>query len=85
MGKALLAHSAPLAAPKSPVLRGRLRYLPSSHEPHDLQPAYLKNNAEQDRVPGLCPRESAICCYLGNGFFQGRTDLDCSHAGVATP
>lgn len=37
MGKALLAHSVPLASPESPVLRARLRYLPSSREAHDLR------------------------------------------------
>lgn len=84
VGKALLAHSGPLVAPKSPMLRAQLRYLPSSREPHDLQPAYLKCNAEQDRVTGLCPRESTICHCLGNWFFQGRTGPDCSHPGVAT-
>lgn len=51
MGKALLAHSAPLAAPKNPVLGSQLRYLPSSREPHDLQPAYLKSNAGEGPWP----------------------------------
>lgn len=37
VGKALLAHSVPLASPESPVLRARLRYLPSSREAHDLR------------------------------------------------
>lgn len=85
VGKALLPHSGPLAAPESLVLRARLRYLLSSCEPHDLQPAYLKSNAELDGVPGLCPRESAICHYLGNWFFQGRIDPDCFRASFAAP
>lgn len=67
------------------MLTAWLCYLPSSCELHALQPAYLQSPAEQDRVPGLCPKESAICCYLGNWFFQGRTDPDCSGAAIANP
>ena len=60
MGKAVLAHSVPLASLESRVLRAQLCYLPSSREPHDLQPAYLKSNAEQDSVPGLCLRKTVV-------------------------
>lgn len=81
MGKALLAHSFPLAAAsaaESPVLGPRLRYLPSSRELRYLQPAYLESNTEQDGDPGLCPREGAVSHCLGTWLLQARTDPDCS-------
>lgn len=69
-----------------PCAQTLLHYLPSSCELLYLQPAYLQSNTEQDRGPGLCPKEGDICHCLGKWLLQARTDSDCSRApGVGTP
>lgn len=68
VGKALLAHSVPLAAHEGRALGARLCYLPSSREPHDSQPAYLKSNA--NRTGSLASPQGKVpfAATRGTGF-----------------